>query len=186
MICGECLDNCSAPCVLTSTDLDWQRHCDIRTNECSEVDDLLLGRLLHAGAIFRATEHTTQIVEGAEASTLVCQHLLGQGFPQALLCLRHRCVRADLLGRVLSDWCKDTPGSKMLDVEFRFGKDWADQVTWGNYCHGHIVPSRAHTSTCPNCDGLSTAVQVGPPRTREAWEGKALSGLLASPASHRQ
>ena len=46
--------------------------------------DLLLGRLSHAGAILRATEDTTQIVEGAEASTLVCQHLLGQGFPQAL------------------------------------------------------------------------------------------------------
>ena len=26
-------------------------------------------------------------------------------------------------------WCKDTRGSKMLDGEVRFGKDWADQVT---------------------------------------------------------
>ena len=49
---------------------------------------MLRGRFLHAGAIFRATEDTTQIVEGAEASTLVCQHLLRQGFPQAL------CVHA--------------------------------------------------------------------------------------------
>ena len=79
----KCLDNCLAPCVLTSTDLDWQRHCSIRTNVSSKVNDLLLGRLTHASAIFRATEDTTQIVEGAEASTLVCQHLLGQGFPQA-------------------------------------------------------------------------------------------------------
>ena len=31
-------------------------------------------------------------------------------------------------------------------------------------------------------DGLSTAVQVGPPRTCETWEGKGLSGLLAGPA----
>ena len=84
-----------APCVLTSTDLDWQRHFNIRTNVCSKVSELLLGTLSHAGAIFRATEDTTQIVEGAEARTLVCQHLLGQGFPQALLCLRHRCVRPD-------------------------------------------------------------------------------------------
>ena len=66
------------------TDMDWQRHCNVSTNVCIKVDDLLLGRLLHADAIFRATEDTTQIVEGAEASTLVCQHLFGQSFPQAL------------------------------------------------------------------------------------------------------
>ena len=91
-----CLDNYLAPCVLTSTDLDWQRYRNIRINVCSKVGDLLLGRLPHhAGVIFRATEDTTQIVEGAEASTLVCQHLLGQGFPQAL------CVYATDAGELI-------------------------------------------------------------------------------------
>ena len=48
------------------------------------MSNLLLGRLRHAGAIFRATEDTTQIVQCAEASAVSCQHLLGHGFPQAL------------------------------------------------------------------------------------------------------
>ena len=70
----------------------------------AKVGDLLLGKFLHAGAIFRATEDTAQVVEGAEASTLVCQHLIGQGFPQALVSeqiLRLHPLRSDLRCRSL-------------------------------------------------------------------------------------
>ena len=53
---------------------------------------------------------------------------------------------------VMGAWCKDTRGSKMLDGEVRFGKDWVDQVTqissWENYCHGHTVRARVHVWAC--------------------------------------